>query len=135
MTITTSVQSAEQTYYQGDGVTITNSRAIMGGKTYVMANITSVAMQQIAADTSGSVNLAIVGVVVLVVSSIFSSTLIGIIGFAIIVFAIYLFLNSKPEFAVAISAASGEQKALQSPDRATIEKIVAALNEAIIHRG
>lgn len=129
--------TAETIYYQQDNVLISNSRAVLQGTTYPVANITSVGL--------GTISPSLAPVLVLLV--------IGLCGFAYtmstdgarvagtiwgVIFAglaVLIFLNNKERYFVKIASASGEQRALESRDKADIQKIVDALNEAIIKRG
>jgi hypothetical protein len=60
---------------------------------------------------------------------------IGLLGIIGIVGGITLMVRAKPTYVVRIGSASGEANALASKDRDHIQKIVDAMNEAIIKRG
>lgn len=114
-----------------NAVRITNTRAILGGKTYAMSNITSVSIVQ--------KKINIVLVVILVLVGLSSLTLIGhsllasLVILAVCAGLIYLLV--RPSYAVHLGSASGESEALVSRNRAQVEQIASAMNEAIVHRG
>ncbi|MBK8257832.1 MAG: hypothetical protein IPK82_34840 [Polyangiaceae bacterium] len=114
-------------------VNITNARAVLAGTTYALANITSVRSWTV----SKPLLPLLLGILCLVAGAAvaFSS---GGCGGAIllvgVVLAIFYFL-SKDKHYIRIGTAGGEVDALQSADPAYINKIVTALNNAIIHRG
>lgn len=58
-----------------------------------------------------------------------------IVGALMLVAGLVIAALSKPSYIVRLGSASGEADALISKDREYIQKIVNALNEAIIKRG
>jgi hypothetical protein len=130
----------ETTYYDKAGVKITNARAIMGTNTYPMTNITSVGIGTIPASNTGFLLLVIVGLGLiacpLASSRVWTDSLIFIIAGALaLVGAVVLYRGRRDTYVVKLGAAGGEQRAYTSADRAEIESIVAALNDAIVRRG
>ncbi|MDO3641277.1 DUF6232 family protein [Mucilaginibacter sp. L3T2-6] len=59
----------------------------------------------------------------------------GVAGLIFTALGIIILFAIKNEFAVRISTNSGESNSIISKDKTYIQKIVNALNEAIIHRG
>jgi hypothetical protein len=126
----------ETTYYQAGDVHITSSRAVMGGTTYPLANISSVGVGEKPVNRSMGV-IAIVLALAAIACGLSGSENAGIgwvVAVILIMAGVYSFVQ-KPDYFVKVGSAGGEQRALVSKDRAYIEKIVAALNEAIIKRG
>jgi multisubunit Na+/H+ antiporter MnhC subunit len=119
----------EITFYKDMNVTVTQSRYITHSKTYAMRNISSVHIFEIIKSKKLPVLMIIIGLLLL-----FSSDL-RIMGFIILLVGVALLLAIKNEFAVRISTNSGEANSIISKDKLYIQKIVNALNEAIIHRG
>lgn len=135
LSVTRPVAGREMVYLQNRDVTITDTRAVMGGKTYAMANVTSVAMVKIAPDNSGGCVWGGIGVAVLVVGIAAQSFYPILIG-ALIVGAAWLIASQKkPKFLVRITAASSESNALWAHDPVYIQTVVDAVNQAIINRG
>lgn len=129
---------SEVNYYQDGAVTVTNARAVLGGKTYAMANITSVSMGMRPANRVVGIVVALVGLVIAACSAAaggdasFGGILFGIL---VLGAGIALTVMAKPSYIVRIGSASGEADGLVSKDREHIQKIVNAMNEAIIRRG
>jgi hypothetical protein len=116
-------------FYQDTQIKVTQSRFITNSKTYAMRNISSVHVFEIVKSRTFPVLLLIAGV--LMVFSDATRTF----GFILAAIgALFLFLI-KNDYAVRISTNSGEANSIISRDRAYIQVIVDALNEAIIHRG
>lgn len=56
----------------------------------------------------------------------------GVCGLAIIVLSVIWLLKQKPTYCVVLSTSGGEVRAIQTSDWPFIERIVTALNEAIM---
>lgn len=119
----------ETTFYKDLNVTVTQSRYVTQSKTYAMRNISSVHVFEIIKSRKFPVILIILGILLLFSGD---TRIFGI--FLAIAGALILFLI-KNEYAVRISTNSGEANSILSKDKAYIQKIVNALNQAIIHRG
>ncbi len=157
------MSNSEITFYQDQSVFITNTRAVIGGKTYAMANITSVTVGEIAAKRIPGILIAAIGgpltcccgvLLSAGLTSMFAVTLqnqsssgpagalgtilnIGflLVSFLIVVGGVALAIMAKPTYVVKIGSSSGEADALLSKDKEYILKIVNALNDAIVKRG
>ena len=128
----------ERVIYEEGEVKVTTARAIFGSKTYAMKNITSVEMSKKEASGCAPAALAIFGVIAVIysASSFGNSAVTGIVG---ILFGALLLAGSwysqkasRPDYIVKVSGSSGESNALTSRDQAQIQKIVGAINEAIV---
>lgn len=122
-------QQEEITFYRDASVVVTQSRYVTNSKTYAMRNISSVHIFEIVKSRTFPVVLIIIGILML-----FGDDA-RVFGFITIAIAVLILLSIKNEFAVRISTNSGEANSIVSKDRTYIQKIVNALNEAIIHRG
>ncbi len=127
----------EALFFQDENVIVTNARVVIDAKTYAMANITSVVMGEARANRSPGTIIFLVGMLIAVVG-----TQVGSIGLVLVFFGILILLlgivaaiRAKPKYVVIIESASGETNALVSTNRTWIQKIVNAINEAIIKRG
>jgi Family of unknown function (DUF6232) len=94
-----------------------------------MAGVTSVRFVRIDPKRGWPVSLAVIGFLLTLASS--ESRGFGIL---LLVIGIAWVVALKPEFAVALSSASGEVHAIKSKQSDYINGIVSALNEAIIYR-
>lgn len=119
----------ETTFYQDPNVTVTQSRFVTHSKTYAMRNISSVHIFEIVKSKKLPAVLIILGILLL-----FSKTTI-VFGILSLIIGIVLLFTIKNQYAVRISTNAGEANSIVSKDRAYIQKIVNALNEAIIQRG
>ena len=100
------------------------------GQTYAMSGITSVKAYRKDPSRTGPIILGILG-------------LLGLLGGTEVLpgalitlgIAVAWWMIPKPSFSVLLSSASGEAKALTSKDGACIDRVIRALNDAIVHRG
>ena len=131
------MSTPETTYYQDGGITVTNARAVLGAKTYAMANITSVSMGEIPANRAPGVVVALIGLAIAGCSASAGSdgTSGIVIGVIVLGIGIAIAAAVKIQYVVKIGSASGESNALVAKDKEYIQKIVNAVNEAIIKRG
>lgn len=119
----------ETTFYQDSLVTVTQSRYITQSKTYAMRNISSVHVFEIEKSKAVPILMILLGLPFL-----FSGIFFWI-GLILIGLGILLLFNIKNEYTVRISTNAGEADSTISKDKEYIQKIVNALNEAMIHRG
>ena len=119
-------------------VKITNERAIIGTKTYAISEITSVSMDV----NEPKLFLPIFFIVTAAVCSVLialtdmraysecleTSIYLGIAGLLFFIF------SQKTKYSVRIRGASGELKVLEAVDREHVERIVKAMNAAIVQR-
>jgi hypothetical protein len=117
-------------FFQSSGVTVTQSRYIVDNKTFAMRNISSVHVGVIPAKRGFGILLIAIGFILLVSSA---DTRIG--GVIVIILGTLFAFLPKDKFTVRISTNAGETDSLFSKDKKGIQKIVDALNEAMIHRG
>jgi Family of unknown function (DUF6232) len=121
---------AESSFFDEGGVSVSNARFIVHDQTFAMSGVTSVKTSKKEPSRKGSYILAGIGFLALLVGG-----KLALVGWLLILSAGGLWYFQRTEFSVWLSTASGEAKALTSKDSETIAKIVAALNEAIVHRG
>ena len=121
----------EKTFFQHEDVKVTNARFMVGSQTFSMSNITSVKAMAQSPQRGWPVALLVVGAMMLA----FGTR--DIWGFAIAfvaVGAIWLF-TQKSMYHVMLTTAGGETSALSSKQKEYIQKVVQALNDAIVARG
>lgn len=133
--------AAETTYYDEGGVKITSARAVLGGTTYPLSNISSVGIAQQSPNILVPLFVFGLGVLsgILGLLGLVTNVWVGISGFVFaaifMALAVLIFVVMRPRYFVRIASTGGERDALSSPDRPQVEKIVASLNEAIVRRG
>jgi hypothetical protein len=119
----------EVVFYQDQQVTVTQARFISQGKTYAMSNISSVSLYEIKRSRGLEVLMIIAGLSMLAVDGA------RMFGLVTLMIAIALFFLLKNSYSVRIQSTSGEADGLISKDSEYVNKIVSAVNEAIIFRG
>jgi hypothetical protein len=127
----------EVAVYHDENIHVTNLRAMLQGKTYAMANVTSVSMFTQFKSKGPGVILAVLGGL-FVLTGFGSRDLRGcslFFGLLMLVIGIAVAAAAKNLYWVRIGSASGETNALASHDREYITRIVSAMNEAIVRRG
>ncbi len=127
----------EVSIYRDAQIQVTNLRAMLPGKTYAMANVTSVAVFTQSASKAPGILLAIFGGLIVLIG-LPSSDVRGcafFFGFVLLAIGVAYASSQKTVYWVRIGSASGETNALSSHDYDHISRIVNAMNEAIVQRG
>jgi len=119
-------ETNEKIYYNDAGTIVSDKRFVSQGTTYALPSIASVAAGIHAPRKLGWILALILGLVAAPVNAFF--------GIPIAALAAWSLYQRRRAYVVVLRDASGETNALSSRDRATIEKIVAALNLAIVER-
>ena len=114
----------EQTFFENNGVRVTNARFIVDANTYSIRNITSTAAWSQSQKWVVGVLLILIGLACLI-----QATVIGIVFLAIAGLVLYL---GRPVHYVRLHTSGGEVKAVNSYDLEYVKQVVQALNEAII---
>lgn len=131
----------EETLFQDGDVLITTSRAKFGATTYPIGGITAVSTAAIPAKRNGGVLLAILGVLVLVLSS--GSALAGepfalngghAFGALVATLGVVLAVLAKGKYAVRLATAGGQVDALVSENADRIARATVALEHAVSRR-
>jgi len=129
----------ETVIFENARVKVTNLRAVINAKTYAMSDIASVEMTR--KDASGCIPVAMMiggGLWALVtLFSLMSKFDAGnvvrfLFAASLVALGYYTVMSAKPSYAVKFGGASGESNILESKDKQMIERIVAAINEAIV---
>jgi Family of unknown function (DUF6232) len=128
----------ETPFFTDSFVTVTSARAIFRGTTYALANITSVHCSTV--KKSGSPLLLgilclVTGLFLIIANSGSGTGTCGGVILLVGVVATIVYFVSKDQHWVRIGTAGGEVNAFGSTNAAHVNEIVAALNNAIIHRG
>jgi RNA polymerase subunit RPABC4/transcription elongation factor Spt4 len=131
-------EEQDRPYLSSENAVITKTRAVIGGKTYAMGLISSVQMVKIAPKRTWPIILLAVGILGALggfASGDEGGMACGGIGLLLALAGGAWLASLSDEYAVRISAASGEVDALKSKDKASIQKVVDALSQAITERG
>lgn len=127
--------SKEQTYHKDKRVTVTSARAIIDDSTYPMRNIASVSSRKIEPNNTGAMIAILIGLLIGMCAFVGESWAFILAGGTVIFVGVLVAATNKTKYAVRIGTSSGETNALTSINKAYIEKIVEAINTAIIERG
>jgi hypothetical protein len=127
LVVTSDPTPLEKVYYRDEDVRVTSARAIVEGKSYAMSQITSVEAVEIPADTKTAVAFITWGAILAVPT--------GGLSLIFLIVGIIMYAMARPRYAVCIASASGEADALVGPDPERIDRVVAAINRAIVERG
>ena len=117
----------EREFFRYEDVTVTNSRFIVASQTFAMSNITSVRASVTPPSRFWPIAFVVVGVLFLLGSA--------AVGIGLIVIGGIWLALQKTYYHVSLTTAGGETKALTSDQQEYIDKVVRALNDAIVHRG
>ena len=120
----------EKVFFDEREVKVTNSRFILPGqKTFAMSGVTAVKTSQVNPNRAGPIVLITIGVFLGYNKGI------NAISVALVVAGLAWFFIQKTIYTIVLTTSSGEQQALQDADLSWILRVVAALNDSIIHRG
>jgi uncharacterized membrane protein YjjP (DUF1212 family) len=86
----------EVIYYQDGDVTITNTRAVLGTKTYAMTNITSVSMETMPANRTRGELIVLLGLLAIIGGAIGNQDGVAILGLIALVPGIAIAAAAKP---------------------------------------
>jgi hypothetical protein len=132
----------ERSFLNDGGVYVSNTRVVIHGTTYATANITSVRKHITPANTGCAVVLVIFGALGAV-----SGLAIGFggnsderwstffIGAVMLFIGIVWLRSLHPTYNVMLATAAGERQGLTSKDEGIVDRVTAAIADAIVHRG
>ena len=121
----------EQTFLNEGGIQVTNARFMTKGRTFAVNAITSVSLYEIKPPRAWIV----VCVLISLGGFLQASGAGAAVGISFLAFAVIGWFANKPTYSVRLMTASGESDAFTAKDRGQVERIVHALNEAIVARG
>ncbi|MBX3585088.1 MAG: hypothetical protein KF796_00480 [Ramlibacter sp.] len=117
----------EKTFFEYEGVKVTNARFIVDGQTFAMSNVTSVNPLTDPPKRFWGIVCLLIGIAAAMENAFF--------GIPVIALSIYFLYKQKPVYHVMLRTSAGETKALTTHQKEYLGKVVAALNDAIVHRG
>jgi hypothetical protein len=118
----------EHTFFEHDGVKVTNARFINGGQTFAMNNVTSVKPYEEKPSRLGGIFVLCVGLIIAAAANIMTGLVIAVAA------ALYLY-RQKTVYHILLATSAGESTALVTYQRDYLNQVIAALNDAIVHRG
>ena len=124
----------EVTFFQQGNATVTSARVILNGTTYALRNVTSVQMRSRGPKLMWPILIAAVSALVAVSTLVNGKFDVFAVAAAICAFFIWMIVSAKTTYVVGMATAGGEVDALSSTDKASIKPIVAAINDAMVHK-
>jgi hypothetical protein len=124
---------AEEIILEEGNVQVTSARFIVSKQTYALNGITSVSSHAIHPKRTGAIVCLAIGVIFFFIGEynfnkfVFVSFFLGL--------GAVLWVLKKSNYKVQLVTSSGHVDALESRDSAFIDRVTAALNDAIVHRG
>ena len=125
----------EEVLLQEAGVTVTKTRFIIPSQTYAMAGVTSVRALYDDPSRKWPIIAILFGALIMLGGFGSETPIGGLLGVAIIVGGVLWLRALKRTFYIVLHTAGDESRALESKDEAWIDRVVVALNEAIVARG
>lgn len=121
----------EKVFMHEGGLQVTSARFITPDKTYALSGITSIGRERIDPSTKPALITCLIGLVVAFVADGAAK----IVGVLVLALGVWMFTRLKATHIVVVTSSSSETKAYYSKDEGLVTKAVAALNDAVIHRG
>ena len=125
----------EKTFFEQGGIKVTNARFISGGQTFSMNNVTSIKTSARAPKRFWPILAVIFGALMALSGVMASNVMMGLLGAALAGWGAYTRWRAQTEYDLLLTTAAGEASALSTRDKALLDRIVAALNDAIVARG
>jgi hypothetical protein len=121
----------EKVFFQEAGLQVTSARFITPEKTFALSGVTSIGQGRIDPSYKGPLIVGVIGLLVLLAADGAAK----IVGLGVLALAVWMFTQLKPTLTVRVTSSSSESNAFSSKDSALVGRVVAALNDAIVHRG
>jgi hypothetical protein len=111
-------------------VKVTSARFLVKDQTYAMSGITSVRTHVDRPSKLGPIVTIVLGALVLT-----NGPTTAWISLVVVVVGVFWYRSIRPRYEVVLTTAAGEQRPVKSSDGVFVEKMVKAINDAIVHRG
>lgn len=132
----------EEILFSAPEIQVSSSRIIFHGVTYASANITSVSKRVVPIKAGCAILLIALGCLTLLgalattrENSAGEVTIILLFGGGLLAAGIFWYRSLRPKYVVVLVSASGEKEALTSEDELLTNRVIDAINEAIVARG
>ena len=126
--------SGEVVLFQSGEIMVTNTRFVVGTKTFAMRSITSVQSVKKRANYTFPC-MVVSGGVVIAFTGFSYSLWLGLFGILTVFQGLWFISQWRPVFTVVLTTAAGEATAYRNPNQDHISQIVRALNDCIISHG
>ena len=134
-TATQRVPLLERVHFDQAGITVSTSRFMVQGETQTMRDVISARKAVVEPSRFGPGLTVLMGLFALGIGSMHPGADMGtFLGSLMVGVGIVWLQSKKPTYDVRLASAHGERTAYSSRDRAIVERIVRAINEAIARR-
>lgn len=130
--------TVEQSLFDEAGIFISPSRFVSGSQTYAMSGVTSVGAGTEYPSKKGPLLAILIGAFIAfcgLITIAKGGIIALLLGAGILALGVMSWKKKLPVHSVLLRSASGEQKATSSTDVDLVQRIVTALNQAIVLRG
>lgn len=124
----------ETTILEEGEVRITNARAILGTKTYAISDILSVTITRDSSMVGCLILTLISGAFLLGLLSLGGGSGYRVAAFIFLGAAIVVGILAQPSYIVQIRSVSGNTDVLRSMDQDFVQRVVEAINDALLYR-
>jgi hypothetical protein len=124
----------DKVQYTGGDITVSNTRVVVGAQTFALANISSVKIECTQPTAFGAGFVAAVGGVLAISGLGSGSSATAITGIIALVIGVLYIVLRRYTYWLLLTAAGGEARACSSKDPADIQRVVAAIERAIVER-
>ncbi|RKZ25094.1 hypothetical protein DRQ29_06870 [bacterium] len=126
----------EKIYFNSSGVLITESKALLSGKSYMVEHLNSVSLAKSVKKVREASILSGIGILVLIIGLITSASIVSILGLAFVALGIFNFgwAYLKPIYYIKLITDDGTVVAYSSEDKELVQKIIDALNQVILDK-
>lgn len=119
----------EQVLFQGAGVMVTKQRAVLGGTTYPIRNVSAVSLTKISQTATGVLALLTGAGAIVAAVTLGTMWLIGL-GVVLAICGVVLAVSTK--WAVTLQTNGGQVNGLVTPDKQLAEQVKAAIETAVV---
>jgi uncharacterized membrane protein len=132
----------ERSFLNDRGVYVSNTRVVIQGTTYATANITSVRKHMVPAKNGCALVMVIFGALGALGG--LAPALAGsgderwlplVLSAILLTLGIVWLRSVRPTYHVMLATAGGERQGLTSQDEGVVDRVTAAIADAIVHRG
>jgi len=138
------VPAEEKVFFKEGSVMVTNARFIVSKHIFAMSGITSIKISKEKLSRKGPFMMILLGIILLYWGT--RSWYLCLLDpywvrYILLSSLFFLLLGTwwwharRPIYHIVLTSASGETKPLSDNNRKPVEKVIKALNDAIIHRG
>jgi len=126
----------EKIYFNSNNVLITETKALLSGKPYMVENIVSISLVKSVKKVREALILSAIGIILILIGLISSASIVSILGLVFVALGIFNFIwaNVKPIYYIKLNFSDNNIIAYSSEDKKFTQEIIDALNRAILDK-